>query len=46
MDKARRPPALYFERVKALHEHDLRRGFGRVYLPLALERRYPSAAAK
>ena len=31
------------ERVKAIHEMDIREGFGRVYLPLALARKYPHA---
>ncbi len=31
------------ERVKSLHEMDIREGFGRVYLPFALARKYPSA---
>ncbi|HEX8143892.1 MAG TPA: integron integrase [Pyrinomonadaceae bacterium] len=31
------------ERVKAIHEMDVREGFGRVYLPLALARKYPHA---
>jgi len=30
-------------RVKTLHEQDLQKGLGRVYLPFALERKYPSA---
>jgi integron integrase len=30
-------------RVKALHDQDLREGFGRVYLPYALSRKYPNA---
>jgi integron integrase len=42
-EKVRQPLALHLERVKALHEQDLRRGYGRVYLPFALERKYPSA---
>ena len=29
--------------VKILHEQDLRAGFGDVYLPFALERKYPNA---
>ncbi|MGH8581696.1 MAG: integron integrase [Gammaproteobacteria bacterium] len=29
--------------VKALHEADLREGYGAVYLPYALERKYPNA---
>ena len=32
------------ERVKLLHEKDLREGFGEVYLPYALARKYPAAA--
>ena len=43
-------PGLLFEplkahlvRVKALHEKDLAEGFGHVYLPYALARKYPSA---
>jgi integron integrase len=31
------------ERARALHEADVREGFGRVYLPHALARKYPSA---
>jgi integron integrase len=31
------------ERARALHELDLREGFGSVYLPYALARKYPSA---
>jgi len=33
----------HLERVKALHEADLREGFGRVPLPYALDRKYPQA---
>jgi len=29
--------------VKTIHEQDLRKGLGEVYLPFALERKYPSA---
>ena len=32
--------------VRALHAADLAAGFGRVYLPTALERKYPGAAAE
>jgi integron integrase len=35
---------LHLERVRRLHENDLRSGFGEVYLPFALERKYPNAA--
>jgi integron integrase len=34
----------HLERVKVQHEEDLEAGFGEVYLPFALERKYPSAA--
>jgi integrase len=30
-------------RVRALHENDLREGYGCVYLPLALAQKYPTA---
>lgn len=30
--------------AKALHQEDVKRGYGRVYLPYALERKYPNAA--
>ncbi len=33
----------HLARVKALHEKDLAEGFGGVYLPYALERKYPNA---
>ena len=33
-------------RVRRLHEDDLRKGYGRVYLPYALERKYPNASAE
>lgn len=33
----------HLERVKAIHEQDLARGFGAVYLPHALARKYPDA---
>ena len=32
------------ERVRALHQQDLAAGFGAVYLPFALERKYPNAS--
>jgi len=34
----------HLERVKLIHEHDLAEGFGEVYLPNALGRKYPNAA--
>lgn len=40
------PLRTHLARVKALHEQDLRDGFGSVYLPYALERKYPNAATE
>jgi integrase len=37
------PLKAHLARVKTLHEKDLADGFGRVYLPYALSRKYPSA---
>jgi integron integrase len=37
------PLGRQLERAQALHEFDLREGFGHVYLPYALARKYPSA---
>jgi integron integrase len=34
---------MHIQRVKGLHEADIKEGFGRVYLPFALERKYPTA---
>jgi len=33
----------HLQRVKRLHDEDLARGYGSVYLPFALERKYPNA---
>src|SRR5205085_6815007 len=42
-----RPPLLdHLERVRRLHEKDLAAGYGRVYLPHALDRKLPAAAAE
>jgi integron integrase len=38
------PLRLHLARVKLLHEHDIREGFGAVQLPYALARKYPKAA--
>jgi integron integrase len=38
-----KPLAHHLEAVRALHERDLAEGFGEVYLPYALERKYPDA---
>jgi integron integrase len=34
----------HLRRVRIIHEQDLKRGFGEVYLPYALSRKYPNAA--
>jgi len=36
----------HIARVRMLHREDLRLGFGEVYLPFALERKYPNAASE
>lgn len=36
----------HLKRIKALHEQDLKEGFGSVYLPYALERKYPNASCE
>lgn len=40
---ARTPLKIHLEKVKALHRQDLKEGFGEVYLPYALARKYPNA---
>ena len=42
-EMVRIPLADHVERVKALHESDLREGFGEVHIPEALARKYPNA---
>jgi len=37
------PLAAHVERVRRVHQHDLERGWGRVYMPDALSRKYPHA---
>jgi integron integrase len=34
----------HLERVKMVHQNDVAKGYGRVYLPYALERKYPNAS--
>ena len=38
------PLKVHLQKVKALHEQDLIEGYGEVYLPFALGRKYPSAS--
>jgi hypothetical protein len=40
------PLARHLESVKRQHEADLARGLGRVVLPFALDRKYPSASTE
>ena len=40
------PLQLHLEQVNALHRSDLAAGFGAVYLPFALARKYPKAATE
>jgi integron integrase len=42
-EKMLQPLQAHLEAVKVLHGQDLAEGFGEVYLPYALERKYPSA---
>lgn len=42
-ERLRRPLQLNLERVRELHQRDLRNGAGGVYLPFALRRKYPNA---
>jgi len=42
-EKLKEPLKRHLEKVKVLHEQDLKEGFGRVYLPFALARKYPNA---
>ncbi|MBI4641102.1 MAG: integron integrase, partial [Candidatus Tectomicrobia bacterium] len=39
----KKPLQEHLDNVKRLHEKDLREGFGEVYLPFALEKKYPNA---
>jgi integron integrase len=43
-DVLRHPLNLHLRKVKLLHEEDLTAGYGTVYLPNALSRKYPHAA--
>ena len=40
----KQPLRQHLERVRTLHENDLRTGYGRVHLPYALEVKYPKAS--
>lgn len=38
------PLKQHLERVKALHEDDLAKGFGEVFMPMALDKKYPNVS--
>jgi len=38
------PLKTHMERVRQLHQNDLKTGFGSIFLPNALEKKYPNAA--
>jgi len=40
-ESLKEPLKRHLQRVKSLHEQDLKEGFGRVALPFALARKYP-----
>jgi integron integrase len=40
------PLRVHLQKVRVLHRQDLECGYGRVYLPYALARKYPNAAAE
>ena len=42
-DRLIAPLKTHLEKVKTIHEKDLSEGFGRVYLPFALAKKYPNA---
>ena len=42
-EKVKKPLRGHLREVKKIHEADLRIGFGRVYLPYALKKKYPNA---
>ena len=43
-ESLKQPLQRHLVKVKGLHERDLEEGFGEVYLPTALERKYPKAS--
>jgi hypothetical protein len=43
LEKVKTPPAAAFGKGKIIHKQDLSEGYGEVYLPYALERKYPRA---
>jgi integron integrase len=43
-DSVAEPLQIYLQQVKIIHEKDLAKGYGSVYMPFALERKYPNAS--
>jgi integron integrase len=43
-EKLKEPLRQHLNKVKALHEDDLKKGYGSVYLPFALEQKYKNAS--
>ncbi len=43
-DSVVEPLKIHLQQVKMIHEKDLAKGFGSVYMPFALDRKYPSAS--
>ena len=41
--KLKQPLLRHLQKIKVLHEEDLRAGYGEVFLPYALARKYPNA---
>ncbi|MDQ1272982.1 MAG: hypothetical protein QG591_1612, partial [Planctomycetota bacterium] len=42
-ESLKEPLKKHLEKVSILHEQELKEGFGKVYLPFALEKKYPNA---
>jgi len=42
-DQLREPLQAHLSVVRQLHQSDLEKGYGAVYLPFALDRKYPNA---
>jgi integron integrase len=45
-ENLKRPLESHLERVRLLHQDDVAKGHGEVFLPFALERKYPNAASQ
>jgi len=45
-EKLKEPLLLHLNKIKVLHEDDLKNGYGSVYLPFALEKKYKNASCE